>query len=311
MEMQVSVLKKFEKEFINEVSMTKGILEAFIEKDYYVVELIKIIAGFQSDSFHVTFSGGTSLSKGYGIINRFSEDIDFMVLSKPEDSRSVYRNFRKELFKKIEESGDLKVSERDMIIGNESRFFSFYVDYPKLFDEKSLRQQVKIEISAKEIRLSPKEQSVNSWIDEYLGNDIGLKINCLSPLETAANKFSAFLWRADCKDRTSADKKFNDPTIIRHLYDIYKLKPVISANEDKFYNLISKIYEDDKNRGDKSNDLTLKEFASSTLSKIQSDSLYKKEYTDFVSNMVYKDSDIINYSEVLNYYTELIQHAEY
>ena len=303
-------MKKFEKTFINEVSTAKGILEAFIEKDYYVVELIKIIAGFQTDTFNVTFLGGTSLSKGYGIINRFSEDIDFMVLSEPEDSRSVYRNFRKELFKKIDETGVLKVSEDDMIIGNESRFFSFYVDYPKLFDEKSLRQQVKIEISAKKIRLSPKEQTVNSWIDEYLGNDTGVKINCLSPLETAANKFSAFLWRADCKDRTSADKKFNDPTIVRHLYDIYKLEPVISENEDKFYNLISRIYEDDKNRGDKSNALTLKEFASSTLSKIQSDSLYKKEYTDFVGNMVYKDSDTIEYSVVLDYYTKLIQHIE-
>lgn len=301
-------MQKLDKNLITETSLTVDINPAFIEKDYYVIQLIKLIAAFQSDNFNVSFSGGTSLSKGYGIINRFSEDIDFMVLANPEDSRSVYRSFRKELFKRIDETGILKVSEQDMIIGNESRFFSFYVDYPKLFDEKSLRQQVKIEISAKTIRLSPNGQIINSWIDEYLDKDTGVKINCLSPLETAANKFSAFLWRADCKDRSALDKKFNDPTIVRHLYDLYKLQTVISDNEVKFYNLISKIYEDDKNRGDKANDLSLKEFASSTLSKIKSDSLYKKEYSDFVNNMVYKDSDIIDYAVVLDYYEKLIQH---
>ena len=129
-------------------------------------------------------------------------------------------------------------------------------------------------------------------------------------METAANKFSAFLWRADCKDRTSDDKKKNDPTIVRHLYDLFKLQTVISNNESKFYSLISKIYDDDKNRGDKTNNLSLKEFASATLSKILSDSMYEKEFTDFVTNMVYKNSDIIPYSVVLNNYSRLIQQIE-
>ena len=299
-------MKKFDKKFIDEVSTATGILSAYIEKDYYIVELLKIIAGFQTETFDVVFTGGTSLSKGFKIINRFSEDIDFMVLARNEDSRSVYRDFRKELFGKIDQSGVLKVSSDGMIIGNESRFFSFYVDYPKLFDDKSLRQQVKIEISAKAIRLPPKERTIASWVDGYLSNENTVKINCLSPLETAANKFSAFLWRADCKDRSSEDKKKNDPTIVRHLYDLYKLQPVITENEAAFYNLIQKIYDDDKNRGDKANALSLKEFASAALSKIKADPLYEKEFSGFVTNMVYKNSDIINYSVALDYYSKLI-----
>lgn len=141
-------------------------------------------------------------------------------------------------------------------------------------------------------------------------SDVNLQINCLSPLETAANKFSAFLWRADCKDRSSEDKKKNDPTIVRHFYDLYKLQTVITENKADFYNLILKIYEDDKTRGDKTNNLSLKSFANSTLEKIQSDSLYEKEYMDFVNNMVYKNSDIINYSIVLENYAKLIQQIE-
>ncbi len=301
---------KLDEKLIQETSLSTEINPAYIEKDYYVVELLRLIASFQSDDFSVVFTGGTSLSKGFQIINRFSEDIDFMVLSKEEESRSVYRNFRKSLLKKIDDTGILNVSSEEMIIGNESRFFSFYVDYPKLFDDKSLRQQVKIEISAKTIRLLPEERTIASWIDEYLDNGNSLNINCLSPLETAANKFSAFLWRADCKDRTSDDKKKNDPTIVRHLYDLFKLQTVISNNESKFYSLISKIYDDDKNRGDKTNNLSLKEFASATLSKILSDSMYEKEFTDFVTNMVYKNSDIISYFVVMDNYSKLIQQIE-
>lgn len=301
---------KLDEKLIQETSLFTEINPAYIEKDYYVVELLRLIASFQSDDFSVVFTGGTSLSKGFQIINRFSEDIDFMVLSKEEESRSVYRNFRKSLLKKIDDTGILNVSSEEMIIGNESRFFSFYVDYPKLFDDESLRQQVKIEISAKTIRLLPEERTIASWIDEYLDNGNSLNINCLSPLETAANKFSAFLWRADCKDRTSDDKKKNDPTIVRHLYDLFKLQTVISNNESKFYSLISKIYDDDKNRGDKTNNLSLKEFASATLSKILSDSMYEKEFTDFVTNMVYKNSDIISYFVVLDNYSKLIQQIE-
>lgn len=300
-------MKEFDEKFINEVSTATGILEASIEKDYYVTELIKIIGEFQSESFNVVFTGGTSLSKGFKIISRFSEDIDFMVLAKDEDSRSVYRTFKKKLFDKIDATGILKVSKDEMIIGNESRFFSFYVDYPKLFDEKSLRQQVKIEISAKGIRLPPEKKAINSWINEYLGNESNLQIDCLSPLETAANKFSAFLWRADCKDRTSTEKKKNDPTIVRHLYDLYKLQTVISSNESDFYKLIFQIYEDDKKRGDSANTRTLKEFADATLAKIKADKLYEKEYTDFVNNMVYKTSDILLYSVIFGWFESLVK----
>jgi hypothetical protein len=47
---------------------------AVIEKDYYVTEALRIIAVTAGDK--VIFKGGTSLSKGWNLIQRFSEDID-------------------------------------------------------------------------------------------------------------------------------------------------------------------------------------------------------------------------------------------
>src|ERR1700679_972132 len=52
----------------------RGLREAIIEKDYFVTEALRIIAAVSGDK--VIFKGGTSLSKGGNLIQRFSEDID-------------------------------------------------------------------------------------------------------------------------------------------------------------------------------------------------------------------------------------------
>ena len=54
-----------------------GIPEQFVEKDYYVTEALRIVAAAYSQQ--VVFKGGTSLSKGWGLIERFSEDIDLFL----------------------------------------------------------------------------------------------------------------------------------------------------------------------------------------------------------------------------------------
>jgi hypothetical protein len=55
----------------------QGLRAAIIEKDYYVTEVLRIIGAVAGDK--VIFKGGTSLSKGWGLIQRFSEDIDLFL----------------------------------------------------------------------------------------------------------------------------------------------------------------------------------------------------------------------------------------
>jgi predicted nucleotidyltransferase component of viral defense system len=65
----------------------KNIREIYIEKDYWVTYALHAI--FHSDMKHVAvFKGGTSLSKCYQAINRFSEDIDLVVLEDPDLSNN-------------------------------------------------------------------------------------------------------------------------------------------------------------------------------------------------------------------------------
>lgn len=55
----------------------RGLRPAVIEKDYYVTEALRIIAAMAGDK--IIFKGGTSLSKGWNLIQRFSEDIDIFL----------------------------------------------------------------------------------------------------------------------------------------------------------------------------------------------------------------------------------------
>lgn len=61
---------------ILKVSSETGIEPAIIEKDYYVTLFLERLVELQPN---IIFKGGTSLSKCYKIINRFSEDIDLNI----------------------------------------------------------------------------------------------------------------------------------------------------------------------------------------------------------------------------------------
>jgi len=59
----------------------------FVEKDYWITELLRSVAA-RIDDAYVVFKGGTSLSKGYGLIQRFSEDVDILlVVTRAKDAK--------------------------------------------------------------------------------------------------------------------------------------------------------------------------------------------------------------------------------
>ncbi|MGH8997927.1 MAG: nucleotidyl transferase AbiEii/AbiGii toxin family protein [Acidimicrobiia bacterium] len=60
-----------------QVADETGIPAAHVEKDFWVTEVLRgVVAGAVASKVVMVFKGGTSLSKAYGIIERFSEDVD-------------------------------------------------------------------------------------------------------------------------------------------------------------------------------------------------------------------------------------------
>lgn len=62
-----------------EASARRGISAAAIEKDLWICWILRELFSLPAIGEHLTFKGGTSLSKGWGLIDRFSEDIDVVV----------------------------------------------------------------------------------------------------------------------------------------------------------------------------------------------------------------------------------------
>lgn len=63
--------------FVTAAAAEHDLPEPFVEKDYWITEILRTIATTLPD--RAIFKGGTSLSKGWSLINRFSEDIDLFV----------------------------------------------------------------------------------------------------------------------------------------------------------------------------------------------------------------------------------------
>jgi predicted nucleotidyltransferase component of viral defense system len=68
-------------EFITATANDLGLQNFQVEKDYYVSLFLKELAKINTN-VKIVFKGGTSLSKCYSVIDRFSEDIDLAVLFK-------------------------------------------------------------------------------------------------------------------------------------------------------------------------------------------------------------------------------------
>ena len=128
--------EKFRDKVID-IANSSGRAESIVEKDYYLTNLLETI----SKNTPLVFKGGTSLSKGHNIINRFSEDIDFCV---PEHlTRGERRNVRDVIVDAIESMG-LSVQDKDALQSG-SRFNKYIAPYDSIDEEPIVFPQIMIE----------------------------------------------------------------------------------------------------------------------------------------------------------------------
>jgi hypothetical protein len=102
-----------------------GVLPALVLKDYWVTRILRSIAGDERLRRHVIFKGGTSLSKGWHLIDRFSEDIDLLTTGLDFSAPPSIKE-REKLFKAIrmgvEKDTPLRLPELRQLPLDEQRF---------------------------------------------------------------------------------------------------------------------------------------------------------------------------------------------
>ena len=145
---------------------SSGMRESIIEKDYFVTEALRIINQTSGDK--IIFKGGTSLSKGWNLIQRFSEDIDIFFDPKafhPQLGKNAINRELKKLKQAIEIYPGLKfIEEESRTIGGFGR--CDYFEYSqKLSGAGDIRNRLLVEIGT----ASGREPTENIKLQSYLG----------------------------------------------------------------------------------------------------------------------------------------------
>lgn len=297
----ISPLKKSpDKEIIEEIAIELGVDPSFIEKDWYAIRLLEAISQVTDEKFSPVFSGGTSLSKGYALIERFSEDLDFRINFAGNGSRTAFRDFRGKMYEAVTANdANLKIIEGSQRSRDSSRFFGCMIEYPKIFETpQAIRPHLQLEFTFRPSRLPPELREIRSFESQYRQNAADLEIDCIVPVETAADKLSALIWRVKDRERGGKD---DDPALIRHLHDISKLKETISDRQAEFLEIIHAVFESDLKRGKETLTETLPDALQNLIAELENDKLYSDEYRDFVAAVSYADqTGQIQFGEAVN-----------
>ena len=267
------------KEIIETVARELGKSEQMVEKDtiqsMFLFELAKSELPF-------VFKGGTSLSKAYNLIDRFSEDIDLSMNRRPTQSERVKS---KELIIEIAENLGLVLSNPEEI---KSRY-----DYNKyVFKYDSLFSVIPLEI----IIETSYYQSVYPVDKHVVGSFVGrfcLERNIILPVPFEA---AEVMMNVQSVERTFVDKVFAvcDYKIqnmqdrdSRHLYDICKLLQEVELNEE--LNKLIDMVRDDRMQSKNNPSAQLEYIIPDMLKEIIRSRFYEPDYKNVTQKLLYED----------------------
>lgn len=289
------------KNIISTLSAELNMPEDIIEKDYYVTLLLeKIVEKIPK----IVFKGGTSLSKCYGIIKRFSEDIDLNLMGDTKPTEGERKALKKDIVEAVKESG-LSLENEDEIYGK--RVFNKYIiSYPTLFPTNNVNQNLIVE-TAVFFRIYPHDtRTASSYIYDYFA-DKGR--NDLIE-EFGLHKFDV---ETQSIERTLIDKCFaladyylsgRIETHSRHIYDIYKLMEYIKPNE-KLKDLAETVRNERKSNKtclSSADDINLNEVLIDALIK----EVFKEDYDKITQAILFKCENV-SYIEATKGLQEVIK----
>ena len=269
------------KEIIETVAREIDRTELMVEKDtvqsMFLSELSKAELPF-------VFKGGTSLSKAYNMIDRFSEDIDLSMNRKPTESE---RKASKKLIIQIAESLGMTLGNPDKI---RSRYdYNKYVfKYMSLF--VSMPVEIIIETSYYQTAYPVEKHEVGSFVGcfcEERGIDLPIPfkaakvyMNVQSIRRTFVDKVFAI---CDYRIQNMQDRDS------RHLYDICKLAAQLKLDEEMDV-LVDKVRED-RMLSPNNPSAQLEYIIPEMLKEIIESKFYESDYKNVTQKLLYEDID--------------------
>ncbi len=228
------------KDMVEQAADSSGRTPAVVEKDYYVTLILKL---FSEQLAECVFKGVTSLSKGFHVIDRFSEDID--ITFKEHIGESRRKKLKNVVLKGISEELGMPVANWEETQSDRD-YNAYLFSYESAFglQDDRLPQYVKLETALGSYSFPTQTVEIRNYIGDYLEGRGRVDL---------AERFSLdrFSMNLQSLERTYIDKVFalcdyylqgKSKRYSRHLYDIYKLTPLIEFN-DGFAALIQEVRE--------------------------------------------------------------------
>lgn len=297
-------LHKENKELFRDVilltSQKLEVSEDIVEKDYYVTLILKKLS--QID-YPIVFKGGTSLSKAFNVIDRFSEDIDITFSEHLGEARR--KKLKYKILKPIADELGLVIRNFDSVESDKNlNHYDFYYE-PVAGDRviNAILPYVKLETSLMSYSFPTEERKLGNYILDALGADEKVLIS--------AYDLQPFPMRVQSLNRTLIDKIFalcdyylqgKAHRNARHLYDIYKLADYVEVDEE-FINLLKEVRAHRIEMGREIApaaplDVNILEL----VQRICDEEFYKEDYEETTLKLI---SDSLEYEIVKNHYKEL------
>ena len=274
------------KDMVEQTAEQSGRTPIVVEKDYYVTLILKLLSE-QLDL--CVFKGGTSLSKGYHVINRFSR--------RKKLKNVVLKGISEELEMPIANWNETQ-SDRDY-----NAYFFSYTSVFELEDER-LPQYIKLETALGSYAFPTQSVEIHNYIGDYLEKRNRINL---------AKQFSLdrFSMNLQSLERTYIDKIFalcdyymqgKSKRYSRHLYDVYKLTPLIDF-DNKFVSLVKEIRE---HRAQMTVCPSAKEGVdvSAIITEFCDNSFYEEDYQSITS---YFTEDFVSYEDTIKNMRKIIQ----
>ena len=233
---------------LEEIRNQTGFPLFIIEKDWWVVQTLRLVS--QMDiARHLVFKGGTSLSKAWGLIDRFSEDIDLAIdreffgfsgdisrtqVGKLKDASSKYisGDFLLSLQKAFDDAGiaDVRLSVVDAKDPDDDPV-KIEVVYPTVTDYPAyVRPRVLLEIGSRSLMEPATVRSFRSMVGQTFPEmpfaDADVSIRCVNPERTFLEKL--FLLH---EEHQRPREKMQIKGKSRHFYDIYRISQTEYADK--------------------------------------------------------------------------------
>jgi hypothetical protein len=215
------------------VARSTGIAAALIEKDYWVTHTLWAL---QRTGLDIWFKGGTSLSKAFGLIQRFSEDLDLMVRHGTVSALPVVTNWtstnkgpvakRRTFYDALAAAldvPDVRIEKDPSRIDKQARSADYLGHYPgALLDQLVPAMSPFVRLEVGRARVVPHvQESISSFVHAHLDSQGMLgdfddnrpaSVRCVHPLVTLFEKLDAMARRYS-RDDMEAD------SFVRHYED--------------------------------------------------------------------------------------------